>query len=211
MNQRIIDVAALSGSQRTTVIEGQGYFPVIAAAPSGNLLVVLRGGAPHMGLGGRLDAVRSTDGGRTWTSPVTIADSERDDRNPAPSASTRTATPFSPTTGRAATTKTVSGRQRGGPPTRGSSDPRPKARAGPKIASSTGSLSTARRHSARSVGTQRTRSTCRCIRASRHRGPRALYPSPRPPALSISSGPTTEEKRGPIPSWWRWDSTRPIS
>ena len=83
MNQRIIDVAALSGSQRTTVIEGQGYFPVIAAAPSGNLLVVLRGGAPHMGLGGRLDAVRSTDGGRTWTSPVTIADSERDDRNPA--------------------------------------------------------------------------------------------------------------------------------
>ena len=62
MNSRIIDVGALQGSQRVAVIAQQGYFPVIAEAPSGNLLVVLRGGAPHMGLGGRLDAVRSTDG-----------------------------------------------------------------------------------------------------------------------------------------------------
>ncbi len=83
MGKRIIDVAALPGSQRTTVIDGQGYFPVIYEAPSGNVLVVLRGGAPHVGLGGRLDAVRSSDGGLTWSNPVTIADSERDDRNPA--------------------------------------------------------------------------------------------------------------------------------
>lgn len=78
-----VDVRLLSGSSEHTVVSGQGYFPVIAATETDDLLVVLRGGAPHMGLGGRLDAVRSTDGGRTWTQPVTIADSERDDRNPA--------------------------------------------------------------------------------------------------------------------------------
>jgi len=83
MNDRVIDVRTLANSEKTTVVEGQGYFPVITEAPSGNLLVVLRGGAPHMGLGGKLDAVRSTDGGRSWSTPVTIADSDRDDRNPA--------------------------------------------------------------------------------------------------------------------------------
>ena len=83
MSGRIVDVARLRGAERVTVVEGQGYFPVIAEAPSGDLLVVLRGGAPHMGLGGRLDIVRSSDGGLTWTPPRTIVDSERDDRNPA--------------------------------------------------------------------------------------------------------------------------------
>lgn len=83
MGGRVVDVAALEGSERVTVIEGQGYFPVLAQTPVGDLLVVLRGGAPHVGLGGRLDALWSTDGARTWSSPETIADSERDDRNPA--------------------------------------------------------------------------------------------------------------------------------
>ena len=78
-----VDVRLLSGSSAHTVVSGQGYFPVIAATETDDLLVVLRGGAAHLGLGGRLDAVRSADGGITWTDPVTIADSERDDRNPA--------------------------------------------------------------------------------------------------------------------------------
>ncbi len=79
----VVDVRLLSGATEQTVVSGQGYFPVIAANESGEILVVLRGGAGHLGLGGRLDAVRSTDGGLTWTEPVTIADSIRDDRNPA--------------------------------------------------------------------------------------------------------------------------------
>ena len=43
MNDRVIDVRTLANSEKTTVVEGQGYFPVITEAPSGNLLVVLRG------------------------------------------------------------------------------------------------------------------------------------------------------------------------
>ena len=78
-----VDVRKLPGATVQTVVSGQGYFPVIAANENDDLLVVLRGGAPHMGLGGRLDAVRSTDGGVTWSATTTIADSERDDRNPA--------------------------------------------------------------------------------------------------------------------------------
>jgi hypothetical protein len=80
---RIIDVASLPGSDRVTVVDGQGYFPVITNPRGEELVVALRGGAPHMGLGGRLDVVRSTDGGRSWAAPMTVADSERDDRNPA--------------------------------------------------------------------------------------------------------------------------------
>ncbi len=79
----VVNVRLLSGASEHTVVSGQGYFPVIAATETDDLLVVLRGGAAHIGLGGRLDAVRSTDGGVTWSEPTKIADSERDDRNPA--------------------------------------------------------------------------------------------------------------------------------
>ena len=78
-----IDVRHLPGSEVVDVIRGQGYFPVIASLGKEELLVVLRGGAGHIGIEGRLDVVRSTDGGRTWGAPQTVADSERDDRNPA--------------------------------------------------------------------------------------------------------------------------------
>ncbi len=78
-----IDIRTLKSTVETIVVGGHGYFPVIAVTGSNELLVVVRGGAGHMGLGGRLDAVRSTDGGATWTQPAVIADSERDDRNPA--------------------------------------------------------------------------------------------------------------------------------
>lgn len=79
----VVDLGRLRSTSVNTVISGQGYFPVIAASDTDELLVVLRGGAGHVGLGGRLDAVRSIDGGITWTDPVTIVDTERDDRNPA--------------------------------------------------------------------------------------------------------------------------------
>ena len=78
-----IDVRQLASSQERRVVDGQGYFPVIAHLGAEELVVALRGGAPHIGLAGRLDCVRSTDGGHTWSAAITIADSERDDRNPA--------------------------------------------------------------------------------------------------------------------------------
>ena len=78
-----VDIRKLVGTSVTQVVAGQGYFPVIAGLGGKECVVVLRGGAGHLGLGGRLDAVRSTDGGASWEAPVTITDSERDDRNPA--------------------------------------------------------------------------------------------------------------------------------
>ena len=46
-------------------------------------MAVFRGGAPHIGIGGRLDSVTSTDGGHTWSQPKAIIDGPEDDRNPA--------------------------------------------------------------------------------------------------------------------------------
>jgi hypothetical protein len=39
--------------------------------------------AIYLGLGGRIEIIRSLDGGQTWTPPNVVADSDRDDRNPA--------------------------------------------------------------------------------------------------------------------------------
>lgn len=78
-----LHVRTLSGTQTLDMVRGQGYFPVIADLGDGHLIVVHRGGSGHMGLGGRLDVCHSEDWGATWSEPATIADSERDDRNPA--------------------------------------------------------------------------------------------------------------------------------
>ncbi len=77
------DVRLLPGTVMVDAVVGQGYFPVITCLGGSELLLAYRGGAAHMGLGGRLDTGRSVDGGLTWSSPATVADSERDDRNPA--------------------------------------------------------------------------------------------------------------------------------
>jgi sialidase-1 len=79
----LLSVYELSGTTSVDAIVGQGYFPVISSIGGQDVLIVHRGGAGHIGLGGRLDAIHSTDGGETWGKPRTIADSERDDRNPA--------------------------------------------------------------------------------------------------------------------------------
>jgi Neuraminidase (sialidase) len=65
------------------VTKGLGYFPVAISLDNGDMLAVLRGGAAHVGVKGRLDLVRSTDGGKTWSAPWTAIDGEFDDRNPA--------------------------------------------------------------------------------------------------------------------------------
>src|SRR6266550_6524219 len=58
-------------------------FPVAIHLKNGDVLAVLRGGAPHIGVKGRLDLVRSTDHGQTWSAPWTAVDEQFDDRNPA--------------------------------------------------------------------------------------------------------------------------------
>jgi hypothetical protein len=59
---------------------GQGHFPVVVL-PGGEIVAAIPAGVRHIGPRGRLDLVRSCDGGHTWSSPTTIIDSEADDRN----------------------------------------------------------------------------------------------------------------------------------
>ena len=64
-------------AERVVVVEkGGGYFPVICKLQDGEILSVLRGGGPHKFSWGkaRLDSVRSTDGGRSWTQPAVAVD-----------------------------------------------------------------------------------------------------------------------------------------
>jgi hypothetical protein len=79
----VLDVRALKGTHETIAYKGGGLFPVLTVAPNATILAVLRGGAGHIGLAGRIEVVRSPDAGQTWTPPSVVADSDRDDRNPA--------------------------------------------------------------------------------------------------------------------------------
>ena len=69
-------------AQRYTAVERGGYFPVLTELDNKDLVAVVRGGDRHMGVKGRLDWVRSTDGGKTWTLK-TLAEGPMDHRNPA--------------------------------------------------------------------------------------------------------------------------------
>ena len=69
-------------AERVNVVSSGGYFPVLIQLDNKDLVAAVRGGDMHIGVKGRLDWVRSTDGGKTWTAK-TLADSPMDDRNPA--------------------------------------------------------------------------------------------------------------------------------
>ncbi len=79
----VLDVRALPGTRESVAYRDGGLFPVLALADPGIVVAVLRGGAGHLGLAGRIDIVRSFDAGLTWSPPAVVVDSERDDRNPA--------------------------------------------------------------------------------------------------------------------------------
>jgi hypothetical protein len=78
-----LDRPQLESAERIVAVRGGGYFPVLIKLQDGSLGAVVRGGAPHIGVKGRLDWIRSTDGGKTWSEPAVIVDSKWDDRNPA--------------------------------------------------------------------------------------------------------------------------------
>ena len=65
------------------VTKGVGYFPVATRLKNGDVLAVIRGGAAHVGVKGRLDMIRSTDQGKSWSASWTAVDEPLDDRNPA--------------------------------------------------------------------------------------------------------------------------------
>ena len=79
----VVDIRSLPGTRQTTAYHDGGLFPVLALSSDGVVVAVLRGGAGHIGREGRMEIVRSLDGGRAWTPPDLLADSEDDDRNPA--------------------------------------------------------------------------------------------------------------------------------
>ena len=78
-----LDLRQLPAASEVYLCHDEGYFPVIINPQAEEILAVLRGGAGHVGITGRLDAVRSLDAGKTWETPTVIVDTEADDRNPA--------------------------------------------------------------------------------------------------------------------------------
>jgi sialidase-1 len=80
-----ISIRRNAKGHRTVVASGwgTGYFPVVLRLDGGEVVAVFRGGAEHMGSGGRLDIARSKDDGATWSAPKTAFDTPADDRNPA--------------------------------------------------------------------------------------------------------------------------------
>ena len=73
----------LESTEKIIAVSGGGYFPVMIKMQNGWLGAVIRGGASHLGIKGRLDWIYSKDDGQTWSKPSVIVDSEYDDRNPA--------------------------------------------------------------------------------------------------------------------------------
>ena len=82
-DEEYIDVRQLPGSKEVYIVKEAGYFPVLTAVSDRELIAVFRSGAGHLGIEGRLDVARSEDAGDSWSAPMVVADSARDDRNPA--------------------------------------------------------------------------------------------------------------------------------
>ena len=79
------DLPKIQGGERVIAASGEvgsGMFPKLLKLPDEELVALVRGGAPHIGAGGRIDLIRSTDGGRTWSKPVNLPKTSDDDRGP---------------------------------------------------------------------------------------------------------------------------------
>ncbi|HEV2126174.1 MAG TPA: sialidase family protein, partial [Chloroflexota bacterium] len=78
-----LEIHAEREVQRFLVTSSGGYFPILAALPSGRLVACVREGDFHVGQRGRLAAVLSDDGGESWGYPISIDPRGPDDRNAA--------------------------------------------------------------------------------------------------------------------------------
>jgi hypothetical protein len=78
--------ARLDGTATVTVARARtgllAHFPDVVRLPDGRLLAAYREGAGHVSHEGRICAVDSADGGRTWSAPRVAVDGPCDDRDP---------------------------------------------------------------------------------------------------------------------------------
>jgi Neuraminidase (sialidase) len=80
---RMLDIRSLPSTREVVSHAEGGLFPVQIVMANGEIAVISRGGAGHLGQAGRLALARSRDAGLAWTPPAVIVDSDQDDRNPA--------------------------------------------------------------------------------------------------------------------------------
>ncbi len=73
----------ISSKRRTACIAQPSGPRLSKRLPPGQIVAIIRGGAPHVGPGGRLDLIRSNDGGRTWSKPKSLPRTSDDDRGAA--------------------------------------------------------------------------------------------------------------------------------
>lgn len=84
-DQRPDVLPRLQGGERGVAAGGEvgsEMFPKTLKLPDGEIIALVRGGAPHIGAGGRIDLIRSKDGGRTWSKHTTLPRTSDDDRGP---------------------------------------------------------------------------------------------------------------------------------
>jgi len=70
--QEELSVPYLDSAERVVAVSEGGYWATMFTLNGGTLAAILRGGAPHVGNNSRLDLIRSSDGGRTWSKPSVV-------------------------------------------------------------------------------------------------------------------------------------------
>lgn len=58
MTETVLDIRALPGTQEVIAYKDGGLFPVVTKTNAGGMVAVLRGGARHLGLAGRIEIMR---------------------------------------------------------------------------------------------------------------------------------------------------------
>ena len=62
----------LGDAERIVALTGGGYWPTLFKLKNNTLGAILRTGAPHVGNNGALSFIYSADGGKNWSTPLTV-------------------------------------------------------------------------------------------------------------------------------------------